>query len=242
MKRLLIISVILNLIFGLYVIKKIIGRYEIQKQEKKKELITYNQPEPVTYELGLNEVFKFLPNDSNEIIFAGNSFTENFPLDELFKNPRIKNRGINGDITKGLLLRLNEIIESKPKKIFLEIGTNDILRNYAFDSVKMNYYEIIHKVKQETPSTKIYVQSLFPTSLNVWGTKRPAIENIKAFNKYLKNLSEKEEVEYIDLYSYFVEGDSLNPKYDSGDKIHLNGKGYLLWTEKIKKYIVAPQQ
>ena len=36
----------------------------------------------------------------------------------------IKNRGINGDITKGVLQRLDEVIESKPNIIFIDLYSN----------------------------------------------------------------------------------------------------------------------
>ena len=45
---------------------------------------------------------------------------------EIFQNPNIKNRGISGDVTEGILYRINEITESQPLQVFLMIGTNDL--------------------------------------------------------------------------------------------------------------------
>ena len=42
---------------------------------------------------------------------------------------------------------------------------------------------------------------------------------------------------FIDLYSSFVSGQILNPNFDSGDNIHLNGSGYLEWCRLIRDYI-----
>ena len=70
--------------------------------------------------------FELLPNRKKEIVFLGNSITARGNWSEWFNNKRIINRGISGDRTDGVLYRLDEVISSKPKKIFLLIGVNDI--------------------------------------------------------------------------------------------------------------------
>ena len=47
---------------------------------------------------------------------------------EFFQNSNIKNRGISGDITEGILYRISEITESQPLQVFLMIGTNDLAK------------------------------------------------------------------------------------------------------------------
>src|SRR5215210_6477095 len=61
--------------------------------------------------------FRALPDTPGEIIFAGNSITEMGSWSEWWKNLSIKNRGISGDITYGLLARMDEIVSSQPKKL-----------------------------------------------------------------------------------------------------------------------------
>ena len=68
-----------------------------------------------------------------EIVFTGSSLCELFPINEMLQNvePRIRvyNRGIGGDVTDGLLERMDEsIFDLEPKKVFINIGTNDISR------------------------------------------------------------------------------------------------------------------
>ena len=65
----------------------------------------------------------------------GNSHTQNFEWHEIFKNINIKNRGINGDITYGILQRLDEIIESKPKKFLSRSVEIDLLQGYHIDTI-----------------------------------------------------------------------------------------------------------
>ena len=40
--------------------------------------------------------------------------------------PNIKNRGIGGDTTDGVLARLDEVIYFQPEAVFLLIGINDL--------------------------------------------------------------------------------------------------------------------
>jgi len=108
-------------------------------------------------------LFEVLPNNPNEIIFLGNSITDGCEWSELFGNPSIINRGISGDRTDGVLQRLSEVTESKPSKVFIMIGVNDISGGIELNKITLNYRDIIEKIKSDSPDTKIYIQSVLPT-------------------------------------------------------------------------------
>ena len=82
--------------------------------------------------------FENLPNTQDEIIFLGNSITDGCEWSELFQDLRIKNRGISGDITEGVLQRLKEVTESKPSKVFIMIGVNDISKKFSIMKTSLN--------------------------------------------------------------------------------------------------------
>lgn len=63
---------------------------------------------------------------------------------ELFDDLHVKNRGITGDITAGVIHRLDEIANRKPAKVFLLIGVNDLARNVTTDSIVKNIFLIIN--------------------------------------------------------------------------------------------------
>jgi len=102
-----------------YELKKNLLTHSQSKLEQEPEI---KQPDSVPYFIGRNEVFVKLPNDSNEVIMLGNSLTHNFEWHEMFRSVNIKNRGINADVTRGILQRLDEVIESKPIKYLLRLG------------------------------------------------------------------------------------------------------------------------
>ncbi len=182
------------------------------------------------------EHFETLPNTKNEIIFLGNSITDNCEWAELFSNPNIKNRGIGGDDTDGILERLNEVTESNPSKIFIMIGTNDLSNSKSVEYVVENYKKIIARIKQSTPRTEIYIQSIIPTDDAIHTTRKNS--DIIRINNQLKLVAEQNGLTYIDLFSVFkLDNNKLNPVY-SLDGLHLNGKGYLVWKKEIEKYII----
>jgi lysophospholipase L1-like esterase len=234
---LLVSSIIFNLIFFGYSIRKIYWKYQQYKTEQFFELKKINKSPArnITYFVGRNEVFINLPNDTNEIIMLGNSHTQNFEWHEIFKNINIKNRGINGDITYGILQRLDEIIESKPKKIFIEIGINDLLQGYHIDTIMYNYYKIIQQIRIKSPKTLIYIQNILPTNLTIY--EKPSVESVYVINQKLRTYCTTYNLTYIDLFSKFFKNGGLNPKFDCGDNLHLNSSGYRVWCNSIKDYI-----
>jgi len=222
-----IASIALNVLFLGFGINKIFWKESHHKLNQEQEI---KQPDFVSYFIGRNEVFDQLPNDSNEVIMLGTSLTQNFEWHEMFRSVNIKNRGINYDVTQGILQRLDEIVESKPKKIFIEVGINDIRKKYSIDSIFNNYVNIIITIQRKSPNTKIYIQSLLPST--------KALNNkIIDFNKRLKDYCVKNNITFIDLYSGFASGQILNPIYDCGDNLHLSGSGYMEWCRLIKHYV-----
>jgi hypothetical protein len=71
-----------------------------------------------------SSLFRLLPQSKGDIMFLGNSITNGNEWDELFNDASIKNRGISGDATLGVLNRLDEVTARKPGKVFLLIGIN----------------------------------------------------------------------------------------------------------------------
>ncbi len=208
---------------------------EIMKYDKMAEdIATWNKAMKAYY-FHRKELFELLPNTKDEIIMLGNSITDQCEWHELFNNPNIKNRGIGGDDTDGILERLDEVIESKPKKIFIMAGTNDLAYSKSVDYIINNYKKIINKILESTPETKLYIESVLPVDYAIHFT-RP-INDIIKINSELEAIAAEKGLIYIDLFNVLKTDDNkLNPEY-SYDGLHLNGKGYQAWKKVIIKYI-----
>lgn len=181
--------------------------------------------------------FKAMKKDNNSIVFLGDSLTDYADFDEIFHDSRIKNRGIAGDTTLGVLNRLDEITDMKPAKLFILIGTNDIAFGRSADEIVQSIRQIISRIQNESPDTKIYLQSLFPVNNIKFRTNRP-IETIQAVNAGLKTLAGELHCTFINTYPILLNEseNALDVKYTS-DGLHFNGLGIMKWAEFLKSYV-----
>lgn len=195
---------------------------------------------PPAYQLKVDQ-FKSFPNSRRDIIFLGNSITAGIDWIELLGNPRVRNRGISGDITFGVLERLDEVIEGKPAKVFILIGTNDISRNIPDDVIVSNYQKMISRIKSGSPKTRIYFQTILPTNSSFGKFKNHynKSEHVININNQLKSIAQKEGVTIIDLYSAFLDSQNNLEASLTHDGLHLTMAGYKRWAELLKngKYL-----
>jgi lysophospholipase L1-like esterase len=183
------------------------------------------------------EMFRSFPNAATDIIFLGNSITAGTDFSELLGKPNLRNRGISGDITFGVLERLDEITEGKPAKVFILIGINDISRNIPDSVIVRNYAAMIRRIKKESPKTKIYFHTLMPVNNEFTQFKNHynKDEHILFVNKQLKSLAARERITLIDLYPHFLDGDGKLDKKFTVDGLHLNAAGYKVWAGILMK-------
>jgi lysophospholipase L1-like esterase len=181
--------------------------------------------------------FEKLPKSNSDIIFLGDSITDEGEWAELLGNPHVKNRGISGDTTSMLQHRLETILESKPKQIFLMIGINDLVHEQKSpEAIVAGYKQILQQFQAKILTTQVFVQSVLPVNNNItryW--QNP--QNILKLNTYLQELAEEFNYQYIDVFSHLSNSQNqLDVKYTS-DGLHLNGAAYLVWRSVIAKYV-----
>lgn len=180
-------------------------------------------------------LYQLLPQTNGDIIFLGNSITDGGEWSELFDDLKIKNRGISGDRTFGVLNRLDEIYNRQPAKVFLLIGTNDLAGNIKPDSVVKNILWITSLLKDKSPLTKIYVQSIFPVNekFGKFGGHTSKRNEILLVNKALFDSAVKYRYNYVDVFSALADSvGRLHTDY-TNDGLHLTGPGYVKWKETI---------
>ncbi len=185
-------------------------------------------------------LFEELPVTSSDIIFLGNSITNGGEWAELFDNPHVKNRGISGDVCMGVYDRLDAILKGSPAKIFLLIGINDVDRGASADTIVERIGMIVDKIRKDSPSTKIYLQSVLPVSdhYKMFNGHTSRWQVVPEINKGLVRLAADRGVKYIDLYSHFIDNTTgkMNIEY-TNDGLHLLGKGYKKWVGIVKPYV-----
>ena len=184
-------------------------------------------------------LFDELPIGKKDIVMLGNSLTDGCEFNELFNNKHIKNRGIVGDIVQGLIDRVGPIIEGQPKKLFIMCGVNDISHDVSADSIARVTEKLIVMVKQGSPRTKIYLQSLLPFNNDVreWKLLKGRDHVVVEANALLEQVARRQGVTWINLYPLFVDDQGRLRAELTNDGLHLMGQGYLIWRDAIKPYI-----
>jgi hexosaminidase len=228
MKTFFKISLILNLLFIAVFVYLAINGKQLIRNFFFKYVIEVRHDQKVS-------MFKATPVSNGAIVFLGNSITEGGNWSELFPDKHILNRGIGGDISGGVLKRLDEIVRHQPSKVFICIGTNDIAKGISQEVIIQNYRTILQTVKVQSPETKIYVQSAFPVGKKV--ITGHSNEKIVPLNAAIKKLCSEMNIAYIDLHPSFIdETGCLKPEF-TNDNLHLMGKGYLVWKGLIEPYV-----
>lgn len=115
--------------------------------------------------------------------------------------------GIAGDISTGVVKRLNLHLSSNPSELVVMIGTND----YNMQTLADNYRKIISRA--QSAGTKIVMVSVLPRKIK---NNKPT-ENK---NSQLENICDPNGIELVNEYQYFV---SEKTVYD--DNLHLNLQG-----------------
>lgn len=192
-----------------------------------------------TYHQQRVSLFESLPLDTTSIVFIGNSITDGGNWAELFNDLRVKNRGISSDVTAGVMARLDSILAAAPDKIFLMIGINDLSRDVELTEIVANYESIIKRVKEETPTTRLYLQSVLPVnpSFGYFPDHTNKTREVSQLNWHLRRLARLHGAIYVDLWSNFLDVEGYLDSTYTNDGLHLTGAGYLLWRDTIREQV-----
>ena len=201
----------------------------------------------------INE-FKENPIGHNKVVFLGNSITNGLRRHfSKFNRSDVVNRGIDGDISLGILERLDELIYYKPKAVFILIGLNDFFNDLTKmpevtpKFVTKNIIKAADTIKRASPKTKIYLQTILPINTQQYQDKlkkdtgnsyywlEPEFEinineQILKTNEILRN---NDIFQVIDLHPLFADKNSIMSKEYSTDGVHLNTFGYQNWIDVI---------
>ena len=186
-----------------------------------------------------SSLFELLPVGNDDIVFFGNSITNGCEWHELFGDSHIKNRGISSDVIQGLYDRCEPMMKGQPRKVFVMAGVNDVSHNLSPDSIATAMEKLIVRMKELSPRTEIYLQSMLPINNDfrrykaMLGKEQVIVE----CNVRFKALAERLGVTWIDLYALFADADGKMPRRYTNDGLHLLGPAYIVWRDAIAKYV-----
>ncbi|MGN0771120.1 MAG: GDSL-type esterase/lipase family protein [Christensenellales bacterium] len=181
---------------------------------------------------------------SEQIVFLGDSITEMYDLNYYYPDANIYNRGISGDTTSRMLVRLeSNVLNIKPKAIFILGGCNDLRQGVSPEDIAVNLTKILHLIREELPDTQIFVQTVYPVNRTVKLAGKDLIgpyltdDNVILLNEYISQVCAIYQVELIDTYSHLVGSNKqLQDKY-TFDGLHMTAESYQVITSLLKPYV-----
>lgn len=222
-KKIFYASLIANAVLALVLF---ISYYAL-KNSNQSELLTANQK----HHERKKELFEILPKQHREIVMLGDGLIEEGNWTELMQNPKVRNRGIRGDLTTDILKRVREVAESQPLQIYIYVGGEDIAQGRTQVEILQDYEKILTELKLHAPGTVVWVQSVLPINFGK-GERLRDNATIQALNQKLEALCARIGAKYFDLYRHFLLDNQLNHNY-TNDGVHLNAKGYQLWAKLL---------
>ncbi len=174
------------------------------------------------------------------IVFLGDSITDNYDLETYFPDVSLVNSGISGDATQEILKDMkNRVYRYNPSKVILLIGTNDIAQGKTAEETFESIKKIVEEIQDNRKQAKIYIQSVYPVNETIdeeiVGQRNN--EDIIALNQKLEEYCIDKKLVYIDIYNSLIDENKRLMKEYTKEGLHISKKGYELITEKLKKYI-----
>ncbi len=188
----------------------------------------------------------------HETLFTGSSLMEQFPITEFCLNdglPIAYNRGIGGYTTDEFLAAIDVmLLELMPKKLFINIGTNDIREMPGgeewFTHLSGNYRKICEIIRDRLPDTTVYMMAYYPVNeekLRRISATPPVRTNeaIRKANQMAAELAEEFSFHYIDVNDGLRDAQGELQAEHTLDGIHFDAAAYRTVYERLRQYLTG---
>lgn len=187
--------------------------------------------------------------EKGQIVFAGSSLMEMFPINKLLKEHNdstvIYNRGVGGFLSNELLDVIDVCaVDLAPSKLFINIGTNDLSwSSIPISDLMKNYDTILTTVEKAVPNVKIYLMAYYPVNFEAAAEEMKEClkirtnEKINTANAEVKKLAEKHGQRYIDINKNLKDEQGRLKAEFTIEGMHINENGYREIYDDIMKYV-----
>ena len=172
--------------------------------------------------------------DRHAVVLLGDSITQGWGEDfsAWFPGLKIANRGISGDTSRGVLIRLKEdVLALDPQAVVLLIGTNDLEEKADPETIAGNLKLILSQLEKHDAKMPIILCQVFPSSAS---KSRPS-DQIKRINQlYATAVKGDPRVILVETWPLFADaaGDAIAAEFP--DLLHPNLAGYAKWAAGLR--------
>ena len=175
--------------------------------------------------------------EKGKILFTGSSSIRFWDSLEKDMEPlEVLNRGFGGAQISHVIYHFEEIIKPyEPKAIVFFCGTNDLTALKTPEETVHDFKKFYSLIRNQFGNIKVYMIGIKPSVDRFY-----LDEEEKIFNNSIKLLaSEDAYLEYIDVWDSMLNEDgSRMPELYIEDGLHMNKKGYEVWTRLVRKSLL----
>ncbi len=173
------------------------------------------------------------PPPKGAILFIGSSSIRMWKsLAKDFPEHKVINRGFGGsEISDSVQFAERIVFPYEPKRIIMYAGGNDINGGKSPERVFADFKAFVEKVRQRLPNTPISYISIAPNPAR-WAQ----VEKVKAANALIEEYTQRNpKLSFINVFPRML-GEDGKPLPDIylQDRLHMNAKGYAIWTSIIR--------
>ena len=170
--------------------------------------------------------------DRGAVVFLGDSITQGWgSLKQDFPQLKTANRGISGDVTRGVLYRLKEdVLDLDPKAVVLLIGTNDLEENGDPEVIARNVKLILQQCQARHPRMPVIVCKVMPSD----ASKRRPADKIRRLNALVDEIVKAEPLVRCDTWSIFADEAGNARPGEFPDLLHPNAAGYAKFAAALR--------
>jgi lysophospholipase L1-like esterase len=188
------------------------------------QLQDWNQ---LSHYYGENQRLQSQPLQQGRVVFLGDSITLAWDLAKFFPGRPYVNRGINGQTTQQMLVRMfPDVIDLHPAAVIILAGINDIGRHTGEVTARMveENLQAMTELAQKH-DIKVILCSVLPVRGQAGYLPAP---DILKLNGWITQHAAQSHVEFADYYSMFVDSNGMMKEELTNDGVHPNAKGQAL--------------
>ena len=178
-----------------------------------------------------------VPQKGAILLIGSSSFTMWNDVQNYFPGYSIANRGFGGSTLLDQIRYADDIIfPYQPKQIIIYCGENDLASSDSVTATMVvdRFKQLYQMIREKTEAPVAYI-SMKPSP-----SRRHLFQKMREANGLIKDFvaSQKNAV-FIDVHQKMLnEAGEPIPEIFLEDSLHMNAKGYSIWQEAMKPYLI----
>ena len=146
------------------------------------------------------------------------------------------NRGFGGStMTDALYYFDRMVVKYEPSTVVVYEGDNDLNKGKSLEDLAKEYEDFSNRLKKALPKTKLVYLAVRPSLSRI-----AIVDKQKQFNSWLADYCKSQKGRFfLDMHSpFYLPDGTVMPDIFVADRLHLNEKGYLIFSSKIREFIL----